>query len=123
MTNYDIKENNEGVLKTIITQEVDIDLSQTVKNIHNTRAEFTKAWTSVYELVQAMESYAENHRIQNEFLEKVFEFTGEDLRLPELPRPYNSKEIIDAVKEFMDSESERRKENLENFKSEWEAEK
>lgn len=121
MTEYKIKENKEWVLKTVITQEVDIDLSQTLKNIRTTRAEFQKAWATLYEMSNAMDNYIKQHQAQNEFLGVVEWFLGEDYRLPELVNPYNTQEILKQFDEFIGSEKERRADNLEEFtKEQWE---
>lgn len=121
MTEYKIKENKEWVLKTVITQEVDIDLSQTLKNIRTTRAEFQKAWATLYEMSNAMDNYIKQHQAQNEFLAAVEWFLGEEYRLPELVNPYNTQEILKQFDEFISSEKERRADNLEEFtKEQWE---
>ncbi|HPC34041.1 MAG TPA: hypothetical protein PLP73_00085 [Candidatus Absconditabacterales bacterium] len=117
MTKYEILENNKGVLKTVITQELEIDLAQTVKNITQTRAEFQKAWATLYEMSKAMDSYVLQHKAQNEFLDVVEEFTGEKLQKEELVNPFNTDEILKGLEEFMNTEKERREKSLEQFKN------
>ena len=117
---YEIKENNGGVLKTTITQDVEIDLAASVKNIRMTRAEFIKAWSTLYEMAAAMEAYAKQHAAQNEFLDCVEAsvLVGVKYQLPELVSPFNSEEIKKALEEFKAEETARRTENLQNFKDE-----
>jgi len=112
-TTYEFLENDAGMIKTKITQEVDVDLSNTLKNIRQTRAEYQRALTNLVDMAKAMEAYVEQHKVQNEFLKQVWEFLGEDYVLPELEVMYDVKSMEKDLENFISNEKLRRKENLE----------
>lgn len=103
------------IVHCVITNDVEIDLSKTVKNIRDTRAEFIKAWTYLYEMAKALESHKKNHEEQNKFLSFIKDSIGEDYILPELPEVLNSEEVLKQLNSFKDEETKRREDNLKDF--------
>ena len=111
MAKYEILSNKEWVLKTIITSEIDIDLSDTVKNIVQTRTEFLAAWYSIVASVKLMDRAIKLEKDQGELLIAVKDFTGKDLRLPKLELPFD----VDAIeKEFEDFKNSEMKRNADS---------
>lgn len=106
---YEFLENNEWVVKTRFTQEVDVDVSKQLKTIREYRLAFAKAWASICETVAMMEDYCTIHGTQNELLKQLWDYLGEDYVMPELKCPLNSKELLKQYSEFLESERAFRK--------------
>lgn len=106
---YEFLENKEWIVKTKFTQEIDIDVAKQLKIIRQYRAEFAKAWASLYELAQSLEDYCTVHNQQNDLLKQLWDYLGEDYSMPELKAPFDSKSILESYSKFLEAEKEFRK--------------
>lgn len=106
---YEFLENNEWIVKTRFTQEVDVDVSKQLKTIREYRLAFAKAWASLCETVSMMEDYCIIHANQNELLKQLWDYLGEDYVMPELKCPLSSKELLEGYSKFLEAEREFRK--------------
>ena len=121
MTNYEILSNKEWTLKTIVTSEIDIDLSSTVKNVVQTRTEFLAAWYSIVASVKLMKQAIVLQKDQEELLLAVKEFTGKDLRLPTLEMPFDVEAVESEFEAFKNSEMKRNSDSIAKMQKDNEA--
>lgn len=106
MANYEFLENNEWVIKTKVTQEMDIDVAKQLKTIREYRAAFAQAWGKVIELAGSMADYCLIHESQNELLKQLGDYLGEDYTCPELKSPFDVEKMLADYKAFLDAEKE-----------------